>query len=643
MRDADAGTRGGARHRVVSAGIRIVDRTVWWILSGIVVLSFFGELVVVVLNVLGRELFHHPLAWQLPVSQVALLPLGFFGAALNLHEGHSIKVDLVTRRMSPRHRAVFAATSYWTTGAVAVCLCAWSIGSYAQANAARFPGLSLHEGWMAVCVAGATASMALTSLLRLVEHYSRYTWYGLAPAAVVATVVAVLFSHQTLSGRLGTSLSVAAIFALLMLFLGTPIVFILLLIPSLDIILSGSPTSTVIIQLESGLSSFILVAIPFFVFAGFILTEGGLGKAIIDVLRPLVSRLPGGVLQLMLATTFVFSGLSGSKLADATAVGSSLRESLESEGYDSGECAAVLSASAAAGETIPPSIALLILGSVTTLSIATLFMAGVLPAVIISISVALIIGWRTKRGKVYRAVASEATAVPRPDVTMSTVGTWRRILGGLPALGLPIVLFGGIESGFATVTEVAAVAVVYAMVVAALSRNRLTVRRFMRIAQHSASMTGLVLLLVAAGSAMAETSALAQVPQDIASAVASLGASRYSFLLLTILIMPIAGALLEGPPAILVFAPLLVPTAMSLGLNGIHYGIVFILAFGIGTFSPLLGVGFYTTCEVLDADVGSAGRRQLPYFLAMFIALVIVAFVPEVTLLLPRWLGFRGV
>jgi C4-dicarboxylate transporter DctM subunit len=223
------------------------------------------------------------------------------------------------------------------------------------------------------------------------------------------------------------------------------------------------------------------------------------------------------------------------------------------------------------------------------------------------------------------------------------VGVARRIVQGVLAIGLPVLLLVGIESGVLTATESSAVAVIYAVLATLVSTPRVGIRQLWRVIQTAASMAGLLLFLIAISSTIGTAAALAQVPQHIAESLANVGSSKLPFLLLTIIIVPIAGALLEGLPAVLIFAPLFVPTAELLGINIIHYGIVFVIALGIGAFSPLLGVGFYTACKVTGADVTAATRRYWVYFACLMAGLILVAFVPQITLAVPKLLGYAGV
>lgn len=617
---------GNGRLAIVAWPLRVI-------LTVVATGSLLVELAVVLANLVARELFGTSLSWTIAVSDIALVLLGFIGGALAYERGRDIRVDALVLRLPPRAREGFEAATDWVSGGVAAVICYWAAATYQEADAATIPGLPIRAGLVDEIIGGGMACVVIVSAVRLCRRPRRAVAAGVLPALVVAGAIAAV-QYYIEAGVLlpSVSLILGAVVAVVMLLSGTPIGFSLLLLPVIDMAGNGEPISYVPSQLEAGLGNYILLAIPFFVFSGHLLTEGGLGKAIIDMLAPLLRRAPGGLLQLVIGTTFVFSGMSGAKIADVAAVGSALRNPLEEEGYDRSEAAAVLSACAAAGETVPPSIAMLILGSITSLSIGTLFVAGIVPALLLSLAIAALVAIRSRRGLTRTGTAGDAGTAWSPSL----------ILRGLPALGLPVVLVGGTESGIVTATEAGALAVIYAIVVGALTRPRLTVRGIARIAEQSAAMSGMLLLLISVASALASSFALAQIPQDIGAWLADMGRSPVPLLLLTILLVPIAGAVLEGIPAILVFGPLLIPAATELGINGVQYGIVFILAMGMGAFSPLLGIGFFTSCRILDADIGRSARRYAGYFVAMMAATCVVAFVPQVALFLPRLFGLTG-
>lgn len=592
--------------------------------------SMLAELILVIANIIDREFFHHSLSWELPGAELALLAIGFLGGAIAFSRDDHIAVDFLTRKFSARTTVRVQAVNHWLAVALATVTCLWTAQSYPAATLQTIPGVNLSQGIFALVLAIATGLIAFDSLVKLLTTSLRDNLLGLGFAAALAVLIYLASDWSWAAASPGRVLLLGAILAVLVILLGSPLPLALLLLLVVYTISGNNVTAFVPLGLESALGDFVLLAIPFFVFAGFLMTDGGLAKSIVDLLAPVLRRLPGGSLQLAVGTMFVFSGMTGSKMADVTAVGSAMTDGLVEEGYSAAEVACVLSACAAAGETIPPSIALLILGTVTSLSVGTLFVAGIFPAALVLAFIAVLIAVRHKAGLTRRGgVAGTPPALPPLLVRL-----WR----GLLALGLPVVLLGGIETGWFTATEASAVAVLYAALIACITKPRLSVRRLWPIMERGAAMAGMLLLLVSMAHTVALAAALAGIPQEVGSWLTSLSDSKIIFLLITILVIPIAAALLEGLPAILIFAPLLVPRAEMLGINLTQYGIVFVLALGVGAFSPLLGIGFYTTCKVTRADVSEATRRYAAYFAALMVGIIVVAFIPSVTTVLPAWL-----
>jgi tripartite ATP-independent transporter DctM subunit len=598
-------------------------------------LSVVVELVVVLANIFDREFLHHSLSWELSASEVALLAIGFLGGAVAFCNGQHIAVDYFTQQTSKHTRLMFRLSGEWLAIGLTGTVCVWAVKSYSQASLQAIPDLSLSGGVFAVVLAISMGVIAIDTTLRVSLEAWRDNLVGLGVAAGFAAVIVATSHIGWFAASQDHALILCTVLAVAVIFSGIPLTLGLLLFLVVFTITGHNVTTFVPLGMESGLSEdFVLLAIPFFVLAGYLLTEGGLAKAIVDLLSRPLRRVPGGNLQLTVGTMFLFSGMTGAKIADVTAVGTAMTDSLVEDGFSRAEIACVLASCASAGETVPPSIALLILGSVTTISIGTLFVAGILPALLVMVAIGVLIGFRDHFGLTR---ANRETASIRPSGSLG-----RRLSRGLLAIGLPVILVVGIESGSFTATEASAVAVLYALIVTCVGRPRLTPKQLWRILEQSAAMAGLLLLIITIASTVGQGLAEAQVPQRIAQYLASLGDSKTIFLLVTIAVVPIIGALLEGAPAILIFGPLFVPTAQQLGINLVHFGIVFILALAIGSFSPLLGIGFYTACRVAGADVRKATRQYLPYFGAMIGAVVVVAFVPSITLVLPRLLHYAG-
>jgi len=325
----------------------------------------------------------------------------------------------------------------------------------------------------------------------------------------------------------------------------------------------------------------------------------------------------------------IFSGISGSKMADVAAVGSVLIPAARRSRQNPGGAVALLAASAVMAETIPPCINLIILGFVANLSIGGLFMAGVLPAALMAlalIGVAILFGGST------RLPAGEVARTPLAKL-------WG---GAAISIGLIVIIFGGFRTGFATATEISAFAALYALAVGGLAFRELTWVSALRSCVHAAIRSGLVLFIVAAAQSLAFVLTLQQVPHALGELMIAL--SRHGgvwlFMLLSIAILIVMGSVLEGAAALIIFAPLLVPVAGTLGIAPLHFGVVLVIAMGIGLFAPPLGLGLYGACLIGKVPIELTVRPMLGYLGLLLVCLLVIAFVPAIATWLPRAVGY---
>jgi tripartite ATP-independent transporter DctM subunit len=384
----------------------------------------------------------------------------------------------------------------------------------------------------------------------------------------------------------------------------------------------SSPLS-VPVNMQEGISSFVLLAIPFFVLAGAVMATGGLSMQLARLANVTVGRMRNGLLQVIVVTMYLFSGLSGSKAADMAAVATGLKDAIDEQGYDRGEIVAVLSASAIMAETVPPSIALLVLASVTSLSVSSLFLAGLIPAAVVAVCLMLSIALRAPRTR-YVAPPSSGRDVARAAVA------------AIPALLMPLILGRGIVSGIATPTEMSSVAVLYGVVLAGPFYRQLTLAKMRVMLLETASLTGMILFIIASATAFSRALLLANVPQQLAALFSHIGSNGLGFLLVSTFALIVMGQLLEGLPAILVFAPLLLPVAVQFNINPIHFAIVLLIAMGLGAHTPPIGIGYYIACAIGGASVEKASRAMLSYLFVLAAGLLLVVFFPWFSLALPR-------
>ncbi|MGA2289502.1 TRAP transporter large permease, partial [Bradyrhizobium sp.] len=411
---------------------------------------------------------------------------------------------------------------------------------------------------------------------------------------------------------------------------GVPVGFVLLL--STATYLWGTGTASLVVlpqTMVNGTGNFILLAVPFFILAGLVMERGGISIRLVRFIYALVGHMRGGLLQVTVVSMYVVSGLSGSKPADVAAVGTVMRDEL-GERHGTAEGAAVLAASAVMGETVPPSIAMLIVGSITSVSVGAMFIAGLVPAALMALCLMALIYLRARAAGAPRTPRASAGVIARAGLTAI-----------LPLL-MPGTLLAGILLGIATPTEIAAGAVLYGLVLSSVVYREMTVQGFIRIAIDTAALTGVLLFIFAAASSFSWTLTVAYLPQRLVALLQSAGDSQAIFMICSIVLLILVGVLLEGLPSLNVLAPLLIPIAGKLGLSELHYALVLIIAMGIGGFMPFAGVGFYVCCAVMRCNIETASRAMLPYLVMLVAGLLMVAFVPWLTLLLPHYFGFRG-
>jgi tripartite ATP-independent transporter DctM subunit len=617
-----AGERPGAP---TAAALRPVDTFA----EGLVVVALIGELALVLANVFARAWFHHSFLWVDEIARLSLSVLAFIGGAVAYrrrdHAFVRIVLDLVPARVERACVALCDVVVLFVVGLTGIASAEFIASSWGE----RTPILQLPAALIALPLPLGMALLALHALDNLRRCDLRVA-LGVAAAFILVLTACALTRDLWLPWLGGDAAIIVALglfFAAI--FAGVPVGFVLLLATATWLWASDAASFVVLPQtMVNGTGNFILLAIPFFILAGLVMERGGISVRLVRFIHALVGHWRGGLLQVTVASMYVVSGLSGSKPADVAAVGTIMRDQL-SERHGAPEGAAVLAASAIMGETVPPSIAMLILGSISSVSLAAMFIGGLIPAAVMALCLMALIYLRARLAGAPRTPRASAKA-------MAQAG-----LGAILPLLMPAMLLGGILLGIATPTEVAAFAVIYGLVLAMLVYRAMGVRDVQRVIADTAALTGVLLFIFAAASAFSWTLTIAYLPQRLVALLGSLGNSTAIFMIGSIVLLIVVGVLLEGLPALNVVAPLLIPIAGKLGLSEMHYALVLIIAMGVGGFMPLAGVGFYVCCAIMRCDIERASRATLPYLIMVLIGLLIVAFVPWLALALPRYFGFR--
>ena len=595
-------------------------------LEGVVGAAILAELVVILLNIMVRVITGDSVLWTQEVSEIALLTIAFIGGAIAYPKGAHMSVQALIMRLPVAWKPYLAALVDWLVLVMSAGTFALFVPTLIQQVEEKTPILQLPVFWVSLPFSIGMVLIAWFALLKLWRQERRPVLFAAGMTAVLFVLVVMaqpLFYYASPNVLLGVVLVVLFI----LLFLGLPIAFVLALASGIYLYLGGiSDISAIPIGMASGAKGFVLLAIPFFILAGTVMNSAGLTLPLARLVDALIGHLRGGLLQVVVVTMYIFSGISGSKVADVAAVGTTMRGMLEERKYPRGEVVAVLSASAIMGETIPPSIVLLILGSITTISTTTLFLAGFVPAAFLALVVMALVFLRAKK----------QGGIASPKATWRARGT--ATFFAIPTLLLPVGMVVGILSGFATPTEVSSVAVAYAFILAAAYRrgSRSLLGDTLR---ETTTTAGMVLFIIAAASPLAQTLAVAGVSQQIHDLMSGLGDSPLLFMLFTIVLLVIMGQLLEGLPAVLIFAPLLLPIAVDFGVNPVQYAMVLIISMGIGSFAPPAGVGFYVACATGYETVEKSLKHFWPYLIAVFLGLLVLAAVPWFSTFVPALAG----
>jgi tripartite ATP-independent transporter DctM subunit len=590
----------------------------------VVVVALLGELLLVLANTILRATVSINFTWSDEASKLALIVMTFVGGALAYRRGEHMVVKAITNRLSPAARQWVALVVEWIVLGLSVLIAVWALSATLQDRNHHTPQLHVSQSLFDAPIVIGMVMIAVYAALNLRRFPP--VQVVLAGVAVIGLSAGAVYANVAWGPLLdGTVVSYAAIALVgVLLLAGVPMTFAFVSSAFAYFYFSGasSPIS-VPVNMQEGVSSFVLLAIPFFVLAGAIMATGGLSIRLANLANVTVGRLRNGLLQVVVVTMYLFSGLSGSKAADMAAVGTGLKETIREQGYDRAEIVAVLSASAVMAETVPPSIALLVLASAASLSPSALFLAGVIPAAVIALCLMLAIGLRKPQTAIKPPPAS------RRDIANAAVQA-------IPALLMPVILGRGILTGVATPTEMSSVAVLYGAVLAGPFYRQLDFPKLRKLLIDTASLTGMVLLVIAAATAFSRSLLIANIPQEISHAFSHIGGGTVGFLIVSTLALVVLGQVLEGIPAILVFAPLVIPIAIQFNVNPIHYGIILIIAIGLGAFSPPVGVGLYIACAIGETTVERASRAMLPYLLVLFGGLMLVVFIPWFSLALPR-------
>lgn len=411
--------------------------------------------------------------------------------------------------------------------------------------------------------------------------------------------------------------------------LSVPIAFAMLTATALAMAVGGSlPYALIAQRVGAGVENFTYLAIPLFILAGVIMEHSGISTRLVALARALVGHIRGGMGQVVIVSEIFFSGISGASLSDASAIGSLMYPTLKQSGYEPGRAVAIIAAACAMGILIPPCLTMVVLGALAGVSVAALFVAGFLPGLLMALALMVFVYVQARRG-----------VLPGGLEKASWRETWQAFKGSILALMLPVIIFGGILGGVFSPTEAAAVAVLYALVIALFVYRELTWKSLYKLFVDTAVITGAIGLILGAATGFTSILALEGAPTAVGNLVSSVSTNPIVFMIAANLIFIFFGAILDGIPALLLFIPILMPVASSLGIDPLHFTLVSVASLGVGLVIPPIGIMLLVICSITQTPLAVVARAMLPYLVILGACLLFIIAVPTVVLVLPRAVG----
>ncbi|MDR0273821.1 MAG: TRAP transporter large permease subunit [Burkholderiaceae bacterium] len=584
-----------------------------------------AEAVVLLCGVIWRYVLDAPLIWSDELASALFSWLAMFGAVLALIRGEHMKMTAIVKRWPPAWQA-------WASHVASLVVCVFA--AMIVVPAARHaheqmdittPALGMPDGWRALALpvgAALLCGVAVARLVMLPGVNIKMHAAGFVTVGAVALALWLAAPAWLAMGNLNLLVFFVAIVAGAIV-LGTPIAFAFgIATVSYLALVAHAPLGIVVSRMDEGMANLVLLAVPMFVLLGALLEMSGLARSLINFMSALLGHVRGGLQFVLLGAIFLVSGISGAKAADMAAVAPALFPEMRARGSHPDELAALLTASGAMTETIPPSLVLITIGAVCGVSISALFIGGLVPAVVATAMIGWVCWLRARKEPAFNARRASLAQIARTFVI------------ALPALVLPVLIRVAVVEGIATATEVSTLGVAYTLIFSLAARaagQPVALHRLYRMLVDSAALAGAILLIIGLATSMAWALTRSGFSDQLVGLMQAAPGGVPGFLIVSIVCFAILGSVLEGIPAIVLFGPLLFPVARALHIDDVHYAMVVILAMGLGLFAPPLGVGFYAACAISKVSPDGVSRRVWPYLLALLAALLLVAFIPQLS------------
>ncbi len=602
---------------------RLFDRA----LETICLTLLVGTVVIALTQVFFRYVLNASLAWPEEVARWSFVWLVFLGMALNTRRRSHIAIDFLSRRMPTSWHPAHSVIVRSVVAGISVMLIVHGLDLVGRSTyvspAMEWPFKYLY---LAIPVG---AALNLLNLARMRELGDRFAATSLVTCLIGgALYLAVKLWAATLFPGWATSTTLV-VTALVLIVLGVPVAFSL----AFGAFAAFSPQGSLLLltvsqNMTAALDSFILLAIPFFILAAGIMNAGGITERLIELATRLVGHLRGGLGQVNVLTNTMMAGLSGSSMADAAAIAKALVPGMEKRGYPRPFGCALTSAAGVLANLIPPSLGLIIYGALASASVGALFMASIVPGLMVASALAIVVYLVSLR-RGYGADTDRATGGER------MAALWR----ALPALILPVLIVGGVRFGAFTASEAGAVAVLYALICGFLLYRQLDGPGLLSAMRESLLDTVAVMIIIAAASPFAWVLVTEQVPQKIAQWLGVLASEPWILLLLLNVFLLAVGLIMEMIAAMVILVPIFLPMVTAAGIDPVHFGVIIVVNLVIGALTPPLGMLVFTTARVGQANVLDVFRAILPFLAGLIVVLLLVTYVPALSLTLPRVTG----
>ena len=408
-------------------------------------------------------------------------------------------------------------------------------------------------------------------------------------------------------------------------FFGMPIAFGILSSTIYYLLFSGQSRELLAFssRVISASDSYVLLAVPFFMLAAELMNEAKITDRIFSFAKSLVGHIPGGLGHVNIVASMIFAGMSGSGLADTSGLGKVEIKAMKDEGYDPAFSAAVTASSAIIGPIIPPSICMVVGAVVTNTSVGRMLVGGILPGFMMGVGLMLVVYFLSKKRGYPKA----------PRATMKDV--WKQLTGTGPALLTPLILVGGILSGVFTPTEAAAIACIYAMILALFFYRAFGLKRLFRIFINVGTATGALLFVMSAAAALGTLAARAQVPQNLMGMVTSITENPTATMFIIVGLLILLGMIMEDLSLLVIMGPLLLPVVLKLGINPVHFGVVMVLTLQLAMITPPVGMGFYITCHLADVDALTYSKEIIWFVMILVVVVTLMCLIPSLVTFLP--------